>query len=177
MSHTMRTPLAAFVFDAYGTLFDVHSVGALAERLAPGRGAELARLWRAKQLEYSWLQSLMAGSAQRRDHFDQVTAHALDFAAEMLALPLGPDAKTQLRDAYRELAAFTDARAALAALAPLPRWILSNGTLAGLASTWSSVVKMSCPCTSGVALTTSSARPNGSRTIVCFPGRPPSSLS
>ena len=105
----------------------------LAERLAPGRGAELARVWRAKQLEYSWLQSLMAGTAQRRDDFDQVTAHALEFAVEMLGLPLGPGEKRQLRDAYLALTAFADARAALAALAPRPRWILSNGTLAGLA--------------------------------------------
>jgi FMN phosphatase YigB (HAD superfamily) len=50
---------SAFVFDAYGTLFDVHSVAAVADEVAPGRGAELARAWRAKQLEYTWLSSLM----------------------------------------------------------------------------------------------------------------------
>jgi 2-haloacid dehalogenase len=48
-----------FVFDAYGTLFDVYSVGALGERLFPGHGAALAQLWRAKQLQYSLLRSLM----------------------------------------------------------------------------------------------------------------------
>ena len=64
----------AFVFDAYGTLFDVHSMAALAEALAPGRGAALSRLWRAKQLEYTWLASLMQGPAQPREDFTRVTA-------------------------------------------------------------------------------------------------------
>ena len=136
MPQTIRTPttspIAAFVFDAYGTLFDVYAVGALAERLAPPHGAELARLWRTKQLEYTWLQSLMAGSAHPREDFDRITAHALDFAIAALGLPLGADEKALLRNAYLTLAAFPDARAALKALAPRPRWILSNGTLAGI---------------------------------------------
>lgn len=46
-------PIKALVFDAYGTLFDVHSVMAECERVAPGRGAEMSQLWRAKQLEYT----------------------------------------------------------------------------------------------------------------------------
>jgi len=137
MPQTIRTstgsPIAAFVFDAYGTLFDVYAVGALAERLAPLHGADLARLWRTKQLEYTWLQSLMAGTAHRRDDFDRITAHALDFAVAALGLPLGAGEKQLLRAAYLTLSAFPDARVALAALAPRPRWILSNGTLAGLA--------------------------------------------
>src|SRR4029078_3467687 len=49
----------AVVFDAYGTLFDVHSVIARCEELCPGRGKELSHIWRAKQLEYTWLRSLM----------------------------------------------------------------------------------------------------------------------
>ena len=57
-----------FVFDAYGTLFDVHSVTARAERSRRGHGASLSQLWRTKQLEYTWLQSLMIaiGAAARR---------------------------------------------------------------------------------------------------------------
>ena len=51
--------LKALVFDAYGTLFDVHSVIARCEQLWPGKGALLSQLWRAKQLEYSWLRTLM----------------------------------------------------------------------------------------------------------------------
>ena len=123
---------AAFMFDAYGTLFDVHSVAALAESLAPGRGDDLARAWRAKQLEYTWLGSLMATAARRRNDFDRITEQALDFACEAVRVPLAHDARRELRAAWLALEPFADARDALAALAPRPRWILSNGTLASL---------------------------------------------
>ena len=64
--------MKAFVFDAYGTLFDVHSVVTTCDRLFPARGTELSRLWRQKQLEYSWLRSLMG----RYLDFTTVTADA-----------------------------------------------------------------------------------------------------
>ena len=128
----MPTP-SAFVFDAYGTLFDVHSVAALADTVTLGQGAELARIWRSKQLEYTWLQSLMAGDAFAREDFDRVTSRALDYAAAALTLPLPAGDRQRLLDAYRALAAFPEARGVLAALAPRPRWILSNGTQASLA--------------------------------------------
>ncbi|MGH6739566.1 MAG: HAD-IA family hydrolase, partial [Bradyrhizobium sp.] len=64
-----RHAVDALVFDAYGTLFDVQSVAATAEALFPGRGAALAQLWRTKQLEYSWLQSLMQSARQPREDF------------------------------------------------------------------------------------------------------------
>ncbi len=51
--------LQALVYDAYGTLYDVHSVLQRCEGFFPGRGGELSRLWRAKQLEYTWQRSLM----------------------------------------------------------------------------------------------------------------------
>ena len=133
MPRTSRKPLDAFVFDAYGTLFDVHSVTALAETLAPGRGAELARTWRAKQLEYTWLQSLMAGDGFAREDFTRVTAEALDYAVAALVLPLDESDRARLAAAYLTLDAFPETHATLAALAPRPRWILSNGTVAGLA--------------------------------------------
>jgi 2-haloacid dehalogenase len=123
---------AAFVFDAYGTLFDVQSVSTTAEVLCPGRGAELSRMWRVKQLEYTWLQSLMATPALPREDFAHVTAHALDYAADALAITLGAAERAQLLAAYLTLAPYPDTRKALLALAPRPRWILSNGTLAML---------------------------------------------
>ena len=123
----------AFVFDAYGTLFDVHSVATLADTLVPGRGAELSRLWRAKQLEYSWLTSLMQGPAHPREDFTRVTATALAYAVEALVLPLGPADQQRLCAAYASLAPFPEVRATLAALAPRPRWILTNGTAAAMA--------------------------------------------
>jgi len=52
-------PLGALVFDAYGTLYDVHSVVQACETRWPGRGAALSQLWRNRQLEYTWLRSLM----------------------------------------------------------------------------------------------------------------------
>jgi 2-haloacid dehalogenase len=127
-------PPAAFVFDAYGTLFDVHSVAALAESLAPGRGAALSALWRQKQLEYTWLGSLMISPRWPRRDFDDLTARALDVASASLGIKLSRDAKRSLCAAYLSLAPFADARAALAALLPRPRWILSNGTTRSLAT-------------------------------------------
>jgi 2-haloacid dehalogenase len=122
------TTIDALVFDAYGTLFDVQSVAALAERLFPGHGAALAQVWRTKQLEYTWLQSLMLSPTQRREDFAALTAHALDYAVESLRLPAQVAARHRLLDAYLDLSPFPDVGPALAALAPLPRIILSNGT-------------------------------------------------
>ena len=61
--------LVRCVFDAYGTLFDVHSVARTAEQLFPGNGHALAQVWRTKQLEYTWLQSLMRSPTQPRQDF------------------------------------------------------------------------------------------------------------
>src|SRR6266699_1042880 len=122
----------ALVFDAYGTLFDVQSVAATIERLFPGRGAELSQLWRSKQLEYTWLQSLMQTPKQRREDFAGVTAHALDYAAEALGLSLTGAARHRLLDSYLDLSAYADAVPTLARLGPRPRLILSNGTRAML---------------------------------------------
>jgi len=132
MSNSRLRSIEAFVFDAYGTLFDVHSVIALAEMLAPGRGGALSQLWRAKQLEYTWLTSLMDSAIGRRHDFATLTARALDYALESLAIDLGAAQRGRLCAAYLTLSPFPDAAAALAALAPRPRWILSNGTLAML---------------------------------------------
>ena len=93
----------AFVFDAFGTLFDVHSVAALAEECAPGSGMALSRLWRTKQLEYTWLQSLMASPTQPRDDFSVLTARALDYAVDALALAVDMPTRIDPTDgAYQE---------------------------------------------------------------------------
>ena len=76
------TKIQAVVFDAYGTLFDVHSVIALCEEMFPGKGAQLSQLWRSKQLEYTWQRSLM----QRYEDFRAVTEAGLSFACEALKL-------------------------------------------------------------------------------------------
>jgi 2-haloacid dehalogenase len=129
IAHSKICPrIDALVFDAYGTLFDVQSVAATADRLLAGRGDALARLWRTKQLEYTWLQSLMLSAVQRRDDFAALTAHALDYAVEALGLTLPASDRRRLLDAYLDLAPFEEAEDVLARLAPIPRLILSNGT-------------------------------------------------
>jgi len=121
--------IKALVFDAYGTLFDVHSVVALGERMFPGKGGALSQLWRAKQLEYTWLRSLMG----RYQDFTAVTAAALGYACTVLQLPLDADKSGQLMAAYNQLELYPDARDALAALTGLELAILSNGAPAMLA--------------------------------------------
>jgi len=69
--------LPAIAFDAYGTLFDVFSVASVCEKLFPGQGKELAQIWRRKQLEYSWLRSLMG----RYRDFWGLTEDALVYSA------------------------------------------------------------------------------------------------
>jgi len=130
--HAVRFEIDALVFDAYGTLLDVHSVATLAEGLVPGNGSALSRLWRTKQLEYTWWQSLMATPAHPRADFAAVTAAALDYALAALRLALSAGDRQRLCDAYLTLSPFPDVAAAIRALAPRPRWILSNGTLAML---------------------------------------------
>jgi len=104
--------IRALVFDAYGTLFDVHSIAVTCERLLPGNGAALSQLWRVKQLQYSWLRNSM----QRHVDFNQVTQDALRVACETLALDYTDDALNELNLAYRTLQPFADARSALATL-------------------------------------------------------------
>jgi 2-haloacid dehalogenase len=74
----------------------------------------------------------MASGSVPRPDFAAVTAHALDYALAALRLELPPSARLRLYDAYLTLAPFPDVPVALAALAPRPRWILSNGTRAML---------------------------------------------
>jgi 2-haloacid dehalogenase len=126
----MRKPLRALVFDAYGTLFDVHSVIALCEALWPGKGAALSSLWRAKQLEYTWLRSLM----RRYVPFDAVTQDSLRYACAALGLELDDERVRKLMDAYLRLTPYPEVSATLASLKQrkLPLAILSNGSPAML---------------------------------------------
>jgi 2-haloacid dehalogenase len=117
-------PLQALVFDAYGTLFDVHSVIALCNELYPARGEELSRGWRAKQLEYTWLRSLMG----RYQDFWQVTQAALSMACNSLDLKCGAEARQRLMEEYLRLQPYSEVPATLRSLAPRRLAILSNGT-------------------------------------------------
>lgn len=119
-----QTKPSAIVFDAYGTLFDVHSVVTTCERLYPGNGVRLSQLWRTKQLEYTWLRNAM----QRHADFNVVTQDALRIACETLSLMYSQNALDELNAAYRTLRPFADAPGAIDALGADRRLaILSNG--------------------------------------------------
>lgn len=121
--------IKACVFDAYGTLFDVHSaVGKYRQRLGD-LADPVSLLWRTKQLEYTWLRSLMKHHAD----FWQVTRDALDFAFDMHQLN-DPDLKKDLIEAYLHLDCYPEVPEALSTLKArgFKLAILSNGTPAML---------------------------------------------
>ena len=122
-----RPPPRAVLFDAYGTLFDVYSVGLEAGQLFPGRGDALAQLWRDKQIEYTRLVS-MSGPQHYRP-FWEITREALLYSAEKLGLMLSPEAELRLLNAYRHLSVFPENHGVLQALKArgIPTAILSNG--------------------------------------------------
>ena len=115
----------AVLFDVYGTLLDVYSVGLRAEQMFPGEGERLARLWRDKQIEYSRLVS-MSG---RYRPFWQLTRDALQVSAAALGLALDSAGEDSLMNEYRHLSAFPENRAVLQTLAErgIPAGVLSNG--------------------------------------------------
>jgi 2-haloacid dehalogenase len=115
--------IRGYVFDAYGTLFDVHSV-VEAGREITGDPAKLSLTWRQKQLEYTWLRALMG----RYEDFWAVTETALRFALRALALQPSEAQVRRLLEAYLSLACFPEVKGALERLAPRPRAILSNGS-------------------------------------------------
>jgi 2-haloacid dehalogenase len=120
----MKPGVQAVVFDAYGTLFDVHSVIARCDRKFPGRGAELSKLWRAKQLEYTWLRSLMGPY----EDFWRVTESALLFACRSLRLACPPQTRQELMESYLHLEIFPEVKPTLAKLSHYKLGILSNGS-------------------------------------------------
>jgi len=120
----MPHEISALVFDAYGTLFDVHSVSKLAESLYPGKGSALSAAWRGKQLEYTWQRSLM----RRYEDFSRVTLSSLEWACESLGIELEDPSRRVLLDEYRRLAMFPEVPEALERLSAMkPLAILSNG--------------------------------------------------
>ncbi len=128
---TKNQPVKACVFDAYGTLFDVHAPAAALASGLGGHGSAISAQWRAKQLEYTWLRSLMGRYAD----FALVTADALDYALEAHGLS-GSPVRERLLSLYTSLAAYPDAAACLQAVkaAGARTGILSNGSPSMLAA-------------------------------------------
>ena len=119
-------PIEGIVFDLYGTLYDVHSVVQACESAYPGQGEAISRLWRQKQLEYTWLSSLMGRYAS----FEQRTEEALRYTCKHLGLATDETTLRQLGQAYLHLAPHPDTTAALRRLkaSGLPMAIASNGS-------------------------------------------------
>jgi 2-haloacid dehalogenase len=124
--------IKAVAFDAYGTLFDVFSVSALAEQIFPGHGKALSEIWRDKQIDYTRIRTLSGRYAD----FWTLTGDALDFACERLGLTLTAASRDRLMAQYERLTAFPENLAVLRTLREmgLPLAILSNGTPAMIAS-------------------------------------------
>lgn len=118
----------AVLFDAYGTLFDVYSVGLLAEQLFPGQGQALALLWRDKQIEYTRLVTTSDDGAHYKP-FWELTQAGLRYACKRLQLALTPEREERLMNQYRHLSAFPENREVLQALKQrgVATGILSNG--------------------------------------------------
>ena len=127
------SPIRAIVFDAYGTLFDVYSIGALAENLYPGQGAALSVLWRDKQIEYTRLISLSdpdPKGSQYYQSFWDITRASLRYALARLGLVHTNENEDALMAQYAELKAFPENLGVLQALRQrgVATAILSNGS-------------------------------------------------
>ena len=123
------SPIRGYVFDAYGTLFDVHSVVEAGLEITSDPVA-LSTTWRQKQLEYTWLRALMGAYAD----FWVVTEAALRYTIRRLGLTATEAQVRRLMEAYLSLACFPEVKAALGGLAGRPRAVLSNGAPAMLAA-------------------------------------------
>jgi 2-haloacid dehalogenase len=120
---TEPSELKAIAFDAYGTLFDVHSVIQAGEAMFPGQGIALSQLWRAKQLEYSWLVSLMG----KYEDFWDITERALKYSCKALSLNCNQQQQEELMQGYLHLETYAEVKTSLASMSSRHLAILSNG--------------------------------------------------
>jgi 2-haloacid dehalogenase len=116
--------IKAVVFDAYGTLYDVQSVADVTEEAFPGYGDVITQVWRLKQLEYSWLRSLM----RRYQDFSVLTQDSLAYTLRVLGLHYDDEIFARIMEKYLHLDLYPDAMIALTALNDKRLAILSNGS-------------------------------------------------
>ena len=124
MAHPRFGDISVCVFDAYGTLFDYNTAAGRHSATLGDKAAPLADLWRLKQLQYTWLRSLMG----RYTGFWQVTGEALDFAMGELGIE-DEALRANLMEAYLTLDTYPEVQETLATLRAhgLRTAILSNG--------------------------------------------------
>ena len=126
--------IRAVVFDAYGTLFDVYSIGALAEQLYPGQGAAISVLWRDKQIDYTRLITMSdphrAEGSRHYQSFWDITRSALLYTLERFKLDATPEHVDALMGQYAKLTPFTENLGVLQSLKErgITTAILSNGS-------------------------------------------------
>ncbi|MGB8248605.1 MAG: haloacid dehalogenase type II [Chlorobium sp.] len=113
-------------FDVYGTLIDTDGLVERLRKTCGLKAADFSRLWRQKQLEYSFRRALM----RRYEPFALCTRDALDYASEFLGICMTAGEKQELLDSYRTLSAFDDVAKGLASLkmSGFQLWAFSNGT-------------------------------------------------
>jgi 2-haloacid dehalogenase len=116
--------IKAVVFDAYGTLYDIQSVAAITEQAYPGYGEIITQIWRIKQLEYTWLRTLM----RRYEDFSVITRDSLAYTLRCLGLKNDAAVFARIMDKYLDLDLYPDALTALSAMKGRKLAILSNGS-------------------------------------------------
>jgi 2-haloacid dehalogenase len=116
--------IKAVVFDAYGTLYDIQSVATITDEAYPGYGEIITQIWRMKQLEYTWLRSLM----RRYEDFSVITRDSLTYTLRCLGLKSDPVVFERIMNKYVHLDLYPDAKAALADIKDYKLAILSNGS-------------------------------------------------
>jgi 2-haloacid dehalogenase len=126
-------------FDAYGTLFDVYSMGQLAEELFPGHGQAFALMWRERQIEYTRLVTMSDPSPDGSKHylpFWELTIRSLRYVCKRMELNLTPENERRLMDQYAKLTGFGDSLSVLKAIKAkgISTAILSNGSKEMLAT-------------------------------------------
>jgi 2-haloacid dehalogenase len=116
--------IKAVVFDAYGTLYDIQSVASITDVAFPGYGEMITQIWRIKQLEYTWLRSLM----RRYEDFSVITRESLAYTLRTLGLKYDAGVFERIMDKYVHLDLYPDARRTLTDLKQYKLAILSNGS-------------------------------------------------
>jgi 2-haloacid dehalogenase len=124
MKGCAKLKINTIIFDAYGTLFDVHSIVEKCEQFFPGKGRQISECWRQKQLEYTWLRSLMGSY----EDFWSVTSDALTFSFNDLNLDADEEIHTTLLNQYLHLTPYPEVPKSLENLKGKNLAILSNGS-------------------------------------------------
>jgi 2-haloacid dehalogenase len=120
----MSKEIKAFVFDVYGTLFDVHSVKKKGDELFAGKGEELSKVWRQKQLEYSFLRQIMGNY----ESFLTITRDSLRYALHSLELKYSKEHEDALIEEYTKLSHYPETEKVLSQLKHKKLAIFSNGS-------------------------------------------------